>query len=129
MISLIIKSYLLILLSVGIGSLLIFMLGLYLIFKLMLRKNINQIRKIPEDVNVVELPSAKSTLTITSHDIAAISGDDTIATQLDLARAYVEAGRQKLAKKILDYVLEQGNHIQQAEALRIMNLLQVASTD
>ncbi|OGT56640.1 MAG: hypothetical protein A3F14_06735 [Gammaproteobacteria bacterium RIFCSPHIGHO2_12_FULL_43_28] len=127
MISLIIKSYLVILLSVGIGSLLVFALGLTLIFKLMpQRARVAPVNDISHDEIPIERAVNKS-LTITSSDIAAISGEDTIATQLDLARAYIETGRQTLAKKILDYVLQQGNNIQQAEALRIMNLLKASS--
>jgi FimV-like protein len=60
----------------------------------------------------------KSTI-LTSHDIRAIAGDDVLITQLDLARAYIELGKKKLAKQILEHVLRNGNsaHKQAAEQL------------
>ena len=62
----------------------------------------------------------KSPLIITSHDIKAIAGDDIITTQLDLARAYIEIGKKKLAKKILDHVSRHGNSNQQHAAQALM---------
>lgn len=123
MISLIIKSYLAIILSIAAGSALLFLLGLVVILRAWPRETA---RKTQASIKSVPLES-KVSFTITSSDISAIAGDDAIATQLDLARAYIETGRQKLAKKILDYVLEQGDTVQQAEALRIMNLMQAAT--
>jgi len=60
---------------------------------------------------------------ITSKDIQSIAGENTIATQLDLARAYIESGRKALAKKILDHVKQQGTAMQQKEADRLSQLL------
>lgn len=62
-------------------------------------------------------------LVVTSSDISAIAGDDVMATQLDLARAYVETGRFLLAKKILDHVREHGNRIQQQEASELLKTI------
>ena len=59
-------------------------------------------------------------LVVTSSDISAIAGDDVIATQLDLARAYIETGRYILAKKILDHARDHGNKIQQKEAYLLL---------
>ncbi|GEM_PF-2490499 len=65
----------------------------------------------------------KSSITITSQDIKAIAGDDVITTQLDLARAYIEIGKKKLAKKILDHVIEHGNVSQKQTAQHLMMVL------
>lgn len=54
--------------------------------------------------------------TLKAEDIAAIAGEDVLATQMDLARAYRESGQLKLAKKILKQVLQHGSHTQQEEA-------------
>lgn len=56
---------------------------------------------------------------ITSQDIKAIAGDSVMATQLDLARAYIEMDNKQLAKKILEHVIEHGEpgYQQQAHAL------------
>jgi len=62
----------------------------------------------------------KSSIIITSQDIKAIAGDDVITTQLDLARAYIEIGKKKLAKKILDHVIQHGNSSQQQAAQYLM---------
>ena len=66
----------------------------------------------------------KSPTIITSQDIKAIAGDDIIATQLDLARAYIEIGKKKLAKKILDHVTQHGNlnSVKQAAQHLMMSL-------
>lgn len=62
----------------------------------------------------------KPTYTITSHDIKAIAGDNVIATELDLARAYLEIGKKQLAKQILGHVTQHGDVNQQQEAQRLM---------
>lgn len=62
----------------------------------------------------------KPPIIITSQDIKAIAGDDIITTQLDLARAYIEIGKKKLARKILDHVTQHGNSSQQQAAQHLM---------
>ncbi len=62
----------------------------------------------------------KSAIIITSQDIRAIAGDDVLTTQLDLARAYIEIGKKKLAKKILDHVVQHGNLRQKQVAQHLM---------
>src|SRR5260221_14687912 len=62
----------------------------------------------------------KSSIIITSQDIRAIAGDDVLTTQLDLARAYIEIGKKKLAKKILDHVVQHGNLSQKQVAQHLM---------
>lgn len=113
MITLLIKSYLFIFLSLGLGAVLIFIVGLYFILK-SARKPQQKAKSLKEDDTI----SNRQRMIITSHDINAIAGDDAIATQLDLARAYIETGRQQLAKNILSYVVKQGSIVQQQEAQR-----------
>lgn len=60
---------------------------------------------------------------IAANDISAIAGDDAIATQLDLARAYIEADKKILAKKMLSQILQEGTHSQQQQAARLFLLL------
>lgn len=57
---------------------------------------------------------------ITSHDIKAIAGEDELMTQLDLARAYMELGKKKIAKQILEYVLHHGTPLQRKAAHELM---------
>ncbi|MBV8802271.1 MAG: hypothetical protein JO131_04785, partial [Gammaproteobacteria bacterium] len=66
------------------------------------------------------LDNKKPTTVITSKDIRAIAGDDMMVTQLDLARAYIELGKKKLAKQILDHVIKHGNPSQQQSARQLM---------
>lgn len=68
-------------------------------------------------------PPAAPSYVITSHDIRAIAGDDVIATQLDLARAYIEIGKKVLAGKILDHVIKQGTSRHQEEARQLLKNL------
>lgn len=96
MISIILKSYLTIFLAVGIGSLLIFVSGVYFIFS----------RGAPK----------------TAAPLEAIAGDDLVATQLDLARAYIETANISSAISILKQVLKQGSKTQQDEARSLLNL-------
>jgi FimV-like protein len=109
MIASIVNSYLALLLSVGIGSLLFFIVGLYFIFKWNSGSTVNN--------NSVE-NKEKALTTI----IPTIAGDDIFATQLDLARAYIETGKKSLAKKILTSVLKQGSAVQQREAKTLLEL-------
>lgn len=106
MITLLIKSYLTILLPVAIGSALLFIAGLcWIIGK-----------------NPAKNPIKKAaTLHYTANDLTAITGDDVFATQLDLARAYIETDKKELAKTILEVVIEQGSALQQQEAQQLLN--------
>lgn len=117
MIYLILKSYFIILLSVGLLSLFILVLGLYFIFrpaKSSTKASVIATNIVNENNNMkLDLPS----------DLAAISGDDLIATQLDLARAYLETDNKPLAKSMLDNILIQGNKAQQQEAQQLLSVL------
>jgi FimV-like protein len=54
------------------------------------------------------------------NDMQAIAGDDLIATQLDLAKAYIEMDQKELARPILQEALKQGSATQQQEAQQLL---------
>ena len=133
MITLIIKSYLTIFISVGLGCLFLFLMGLFFIFK---RKTKTlSIETTAEEVQFLhEAPLAPVSLSTTqtvperlasndivSKDFSAIAGDNVFATQLDLARAYIETGKKVLATNILHDVLAQGSYSQKQEAAQLLN--------
>lgn len=103
MIYLILKSYLTILLPIITVAMLLFFTGVYFLFTK------NEPKPFKLDFN--------------SIDMNAIAGDDVIHTQLDLARAYMETGRDELAKKMLSNVIAQGNMLQREEAKDLLNSL------
>lgn len=96
MIIIFIKSYFFLLLAIGVSSVAAFVFGLFFIFKS--NKKTNK----PDE------------------DLTAISGDDVLSTQLDLARAYIETGSKQLAADILKMVVKQGNVEQQKEARTLL---------
>jgi FimV-like protein len=99
MISIILKSYFSIILSIALGSLFVFSLGLYWIY-----------HSFKSDNNI-------------NDDYNAIAGDDVLATQLDLARAFIETGQAVSAKRILKSVVANGSTLQQQEAQRLLSSL------
>lgn len=105
MISLIMNSYFNVLLCVMAGSMIIFLAGLYWIISHFFSKIA---LSIPKDDRLA---------------VTAIAGDDVIATQLDLARAYIEMGKRSLAKTLLHYILQEGSSVQQQEAKHLLGLL------
>jgi len=62
----------------------------------------------------------QNTTIITSRDIRAIAGESIMATQLDLARAYIEIGKKTLAKKILNHVIKNGSSEDQKYAKQLL---------
>jgi len=116
MISLIIKSYFVIFLAIGAGLVFIMLSSL---FWFLIRNRLLIQEKIITDAE----PIKPTPIRISSKDITAIAGEDVFATQLDLARAYIETGRKQLAKKILQFVIQQGTSIQQEEAKRLLHYL------
>ncbi|MDR3491166.1 MAG: FimV/HubP family polar landmark protein [Gammaproteobacteria bacterium] len=56
-------------------------------------------------------------------DFSNIAGEDVIATQLDLAKAYIEMNQTKMAKQILNKALKHGNSSQQQEARQLVDTL------
>lgn len=121
------KIYWPILLSIGTASLFIIMGGLCLIMNSVSREQKTRASLNPINDNNPPLVSdiKIKPITISSQDINAISGDDVMATQLDLARAYIETGRKLLAKKILTHVVKFGKMSQQREAQNLMLLLEL----
>lgn len=73
----------------------------------------------PPSKNISFAPTT-TPIVITSKDIKAVSGEDVMATQLDLARAYLEMGKKKLSKQILEHVIQNGNESQQQEAQKLL---------
>ncbi|OGT38440.1 MAG: hypothetical protein A3F11_09940 [Gammaproteobacteria bacterium RIFCSPHIGHO2_12_FULL_37_14] len=117
MILLFIKSYLYIFTVVGLSAIIIFLIGLFIIVKIF---------RSPHQHTISQASNQKiqhSKIQITSSDIRAIAGGDTIATQLDLARAYIEVGKKQLAKKMLDHIIQKGNGTQQQQAKNLLGLL------
>jgi len=114
MISQIIKSYLTILISIGSISLFFFLIGLFLIFKFFSKS----------EKTKSNILNNNASLTLNNMpDVTAISGDDLISTQLDLARAYLEVGQGKLAKGILESVVKKGTEMQKTEAQQLLTAI------
>src|SRR5690606_34880802 len=111
-----IDSFDIIMVSAAAGLVGFFVYGLYKVIKPIKTRKRKAQNEATVNPNVVKF-------VVTSSDISAIAGDDVMATQLDLARAYVETGRYALAKKILDHVREHGNHVQQQEADHLLNTI------
>lgn len=124
MISLIVKSYLAILLSVAAGALLLIMGGIFVIFRLFSPRSVvhKAVQAPKNDVRVD--PSATQprlvALDSSQHELSAIAGDDLVATQLDLARAYLEIENHTAAAKLLEMVCDQGSQAQQEEAMHLI---------
>ncbi len=97
---------------VGMLTLLVFMRSFYLKIRLFYKRRYLQ----------AELKSNPQTL-ITSSDIKAIAGEDVLATQLDLARAYIELDKKSIAKQILAHVIKNGAEPLQKEASQLMAAL------
>lgn len=109
MITLIIHQYLNILLCVGIASVLLLLVGSLVLLFLFSNKK-----------SAAKEASQKIEMTEHAQDISAIAGDDIIATQLDLARAFIETDKSIEAKQILEEVLIQGDKVQQEEARNLL---------
>src|SRR5579885_1593739 len=111
-ISLILKCYYSILLSVGVASVLAFITGLYVIF-----------RKPASRHKHASPLSNKAPTSVIDNDLSAIAGEDVMSTQLDLARAYIETDKKTLAVKILKSVIAEGTAAQQTEAQHLLSQL------
>lgn len=75
----------------------------------------------------VEEKHTNKNFTISSKDIETIAGSDVMTTQLDLARAYIETERKKLAQSILNNVIQHGSLEQRQEAKRLLGNMQMVS--
>lgn len=107
MIDLILRSYFAEIFSITSCAILIFLLGSLFILRWQLSNNKKLI--------------LANTAFISAEDFDAIAGDDVLATQLDLARAYLETDRQQLAKEILLLVMNEGSSIQRQEAQQLLS--------
>jgi FimV-like protein len=121
LITLIIQSYTAILVAIGAVALLVFALGLYLMFKPQREKSGSLASITPVQFNLDR--TDKSLLPDTAHDVSEISGEDPLATQLDLARAYIETGKKQFAKIILTAVIREGSSTYQEEAQRLLSTI------
>lgn len=65
----------------------------------------------------------ENTNQLSKTDMEMLAGEDVITTQLDLARAYIEMGKNKLAKSLLLHVSKQGKPKQKIEARELINSL------
>jgi FimV-like protein len=102
MMELIVRSYSTELFDIGTCAFLLFLIGSFFILRVLLfnkKKALN------------------------AEDLGAIAGDDVMATQLDLARAYLEADHKQLAKEILLSVLNEGSSTQRQEAQQLLSTL------
>jgi FimV-like protein len=119
MIYLIIKSYIIVLLLIAASVFAALVGGLYLIFKPRTKQSLATTAPAVK----AQPKNKRSSMNISAADINAIAGEDVMATQLDLARAYIETGKASLAKKILEYVAEKGDLSQQQEARDLLGYI------
>lgn len=133
------NGYMIILLSVAAASFCIFFLGLYWMLRAPAAKGEGRREKagpsVPDPlqnkleereydaVSSADFSGEQGGERKPSEDIdfTSISGDDVLATQLDLARAYIETGKKQQARRILNSVLTQGSAGQQQEAQQLLN--------
>lgn len=116
MIFTLIQSYLTILILVATASLIFLILGVNWIVKKPQQtktKSASMQDMVFATPKVLEVNAA-------SPDLTAIAGDDLMATQLDLARAYIETGKGQSAKSILKQVLAQGSDVERQEAEQLL---------
>lgn len=122
LITLIIESYTSIVLAIGVVALLIFLAGFYLILKSSRQPSSTRLSTFTP-VRFQADKTDKTLLPETASDVSAISGEDPMATQLDLARAYIETGKKQFAKIILTAVIREGSGIYQEEAQRLLSTI------
>lgn len=115
------KSYTNIMLAIGAGALLFFALGCYLIVFM------SRDRKAARAASAVSGMKKQKPQEKIIHDeikdVSAIAGDDPVATQLDLAKAYIESGKAQLARIILAAVIKHGSSHDQEEAQRLLSTI------
>lgn len=115
------QTYLLFLLLTLLAIFFLFSGGVYLIF----RRLHSPKRKLKLNKACTIQKSAISPSPVHTRpkfDVSAIAGEDLVGTKLDLARAYIETGKKKLAKHILLDVVTQGSATQQSEARTLLDL-------
>lgn len=117
MITLILKNYFAIILSITVTAISLIVVGSYCLLRRFFAKPTTSV--VAAGNNKKETVATTETLT----DFTAIAGDDLISTQLDLARAYIETDKRQLAKTILDLVVKQGTKAQKDEAQELLSYL------
>lgn len=110
MMELILKSYFDMLVSIGAACSVVFLMGVFLIFR--------SANKTPITEAALPLPEK-----IREEDVINIAGEDVVSTQLDLARAFIETNQTQSAKQILFYVQKNGNAFQKDEANQLLGLI------
>jgi FimV-like protein len=114
MLALFIKSYYTLILTITISSVTLFSLLTYcLLRRFFQQRNFVDSTKLIAETEIVSEP----------EDLTSIAGDDLIATQLDLARAYIETNQKQQAVLILQMIMMQGTNDQQEEAKELMNFM------
>lgn len=125
MIALIIKCYFILFVSIALGSLFLFVMGLFFILKKRSTVLGDDYERPEPKIFSLKNYQEKNKLWQEPHfnfnDLGAIAGDDVLSTQLDLARAYIESDKKLLAKNILQYVVQQGTNNQRSEAEQLLN--------
>lgn len=117
MITLILKNYFSIILSITVTALSIITVGSYCLVRRFFTK---------PSASAAAINNNKKEAVVNSEpfsDFTTIAGDDLISTQLDLARAYIETDKRQLAKSILDLVVKQGTKAQKDEAQELLSYL------
>lgn len=105
-----IETYLFTLMAIVAVSMLIFIIGIYLILRTPTMKKSNKITTHKPETNI----------DVTNIDVRNIAGNDILATQLDLARAYIETDQLKAAQEILRHVMKEGSLLHQQEAQSLL---------
>lgn len=74
-------------------------------------------------IGIVILSRRNKKLNAENLDMNAIAGEDVMATQLDLAKAYIEMNQKDAAKKILKQTIKRGSLLQKQEARQLLQAL------
>lgn len=119
--TIIIKSYSSILIAIGGAALIIFLLGVY--FILSFSRERKPVRHTAVSSGKKSRRSDKITPSEAMNHVNSISAEDPVATQLDLAKAYIESGKAQLAKVILASVIRHGSTAYQQEAQRLLSTI------
>lgn len=115
MIALIIKSYLAILIAVGLGAALLLTAGVFMIIRYFSNKSLVDSHTGRAAMTLIHSQSADQV----AASLDGIAGENMMATRLDLARAYIETSQFHAAKQLLDTVRQEGTlaHIGDADKL------------
>jgi FimV-like protein len=87
----------------------LFLTSLYILSTIIKNKRLQKRQRVSRKFN---LP--------VQQEIKAFAGEDEYSTNLDLARAYIEIGRNELALKLLKEVINEGTNSQKQEAQKLL---------